>query len=186
MRPSIRRRRQFALLATAIAGSASLFSHSASGANATWINLGVNGLWQNNANWNAAFPGTPTAVFTSTDAGTFGTSGSGTIDLGGILNFQSVYFGNTDSAAFSIGDADDTWYLSGAANTTSGGAFINAGVTTSQNISAGTIMVGGANANFNFFNNSTTAGVTLNVSSAIGHTVAGTSTVIVAGLGGQV
>ena len=123
-------------------------------ASGTWNNGASNNLWQTSSNWSASpFPGA-TSGFASTDAATFGSTGSGTIDLGGTLNVQSISFGvnSVNAGAFTIGKATDTL------NLTSGGSItVNGGVTANETIgTAGGGIINTsttANSTYSFLNN---------------------------------
>ena len=101
---------------------------SAFAADGTWTGATDN-TWQTSSNWNpAAFPG-DTSGFSSTDLATFGTAGSGAIDLGGTLNVQGIRIGVNGgiAGALTIGDAGDTLNLTSGGNLT-----VGAGVTANE------------------------------------------------------
>ena len=112
---------------------------AATAASGTWTGLGGDGDWQNNSNWAASpFPGSAANVYTSTEIATFGLDGNGAVNLGGILNVDSILFGDggTDAGAFTLGDIDDTLNL-----TSSGRILMRGGVIANEAVGvAGTII----------------------------------------------
>jgi autotransporter-associated beta strand protein len=129
----------------------------AASASDTWDAGAGNNQWQDVLNWmsDATMPGVATNTFNNPDDATFGTVGSGAIDLQGQINLRSVIFGvlGNDASAFTIGDANDIINF-----TTLGGVTVNAGVTNAQQIgSAGTALnlSTDANSTVSFTNNGT-------------------------------
>lgn len=136
------------LLSTTVAALLAITpAQSTFAASGTWTGATDNS-WQTSSNWDASpFPGS-TSGFASTDIATFGTAGSGTIDLGGTLNVQSIRIGaNGGSAgALTIGDAGDTLNLTSGGNIT-----VGPGVTANETIGT----AGGGSINLSTTNNST-------------------------------
>lgn len=171
-------RRAILVLAGSVAGL--IAAPSARAANATWTGAGGDNTWTTNGNWTpAAFPGSNSAVFTSADTATFGTVGSGTINLGGTINILNIAFGGQTSNAtattiganaFTIGTTGNVLNL-----TTAGAITINPSVTSTQTIAAPTINLSTtASATYAFTNNSATAAAKLNVTGNVVGNATGT------------
>ncbi|CAN5729146.1 hypothetical protein BH09VER1_BH09VER1_39180 [soil metagenome] len=174
-------------LAIAVVSSIFLFaSHSAKAASSTWSNGAADNNWQSAGNWNGGTPGT-TSGFANTDTANFSTSGSGTINLGGLENIQNINFGigTGNAGAFTIGTGTDTLNL-----TSAGAITVGTGVTTTQQLGvAGTTInlstagpssysfinngAGQLNVVGNIVGNSTTT-ATLTVGGSNGGTISGT------------
>jgi autotransporter-associated beta strand protein len=162
--------------------AAACITSSAYAATGTW-NGSTSNDWQTSANWSASpFPGVAADSYTTTEEATFSTTGSGTINLGGVINIRNINFGVTtgNAAAFIIGDADDTLNL-----TTAGTTLMGTGVTVTEQIGvAGTTikLSTTASSTYAFTNNSTTPAAKLDIAGNI--TTSAASGISVLTLGG--
>ena len=158
-------------------------SHSAWAASGTWTNGGADNNWQSASNWSPGMPGA-TSGFTSTDTAIFTTVGSGTINLGNLINVQSISFGagSANANGFVIGDANDTLNLSN-----SGTTLMGTGVTSTQQIGVvGTTinLANGATQSYAFTNNSATSSAKLNVAGNVVGNSTGVTTLTLGGANG--
>jgi autotransporter-associated beta strand protein len=162
--------------------AALIFPVRSDAASGTWTALGGDGNWQNDANWSASpFPGSAGNVYTSAESATFGTAGSGAVDLGGTLNLGSIFFGTGGASAgsFVLGGAGDTLNLTSAGSITMRG-----GVTANQSLAAAVLSLSPTNnSTFSFVNHGSG---TLMIGSAVtAHQSAGNTSVLTLGGAGN-
>lgn len=161
-----------------------LVAPSAWAANGSWDNGGADNNWQTATNWTSDVLLGTTSGFANADTATFSTTGSGSINLGNLVNIQNINLGafNGNANAFTIGDADDTLNL-----TTAGAITMGTGVTNTQQIgvSGTTInLANGATQAYSFVNNSGTSAAKLNVAGNIVGNSSAITTLTLTGLNG--